>query len=268
MLVQERFIPMIQTPKHGPDRCTVLVFAVLLHYSKTYVLTTVGGRGEPFTNKLYSLTGNASESQWSEEFPPMPTKRKWTTVICSNAKLIVAGGMTDVTLRTVEVLNAEEVPYTWSTATSLPSPFHRASAAICNGRIFMLGGSGEGEQNETSVLTCQLKDLLQSSTHSDTNACDVWSRIADLPVSKSTCASLGDQLLAIGGKEADDKFSSDVYTYDLLTDSWKIVSQLSIARCSCFAAVLSNDQIMVLGGWIKKQHDTDSVEIGKCVKDN
>jgi hypothetical protein len=41
--------------------------------------------------QLFSLTGEGSGRRWSEEFPPMPTKREASMALCTGAALIVAG---------------------------------------------------------------------------------------------------------------------------------------------------------------------------------
>ena len=225
------------------------------------LLTTIGGL--PYTNKLFSLIGKDVNRKWTEKFPPMPTKRQWATTLCTETILVVAGGIGegDIMLMTVEVLNTETCK--WFKAASLPEPFHRASATTCDDRIYMLGGSGLGGQHTKSVFTCQLDTLLQSTSTSS----GVWSKVADLPVTKATCVSLHHQLLVIGGKETEDKFSTAIHMYDPGTNLWAVISHMTIARRSCFAAVLPNsEQVMVVGGWVTRYTDSDSVEIATCVK--
>ena len=55
------------------------------------LLTAIGGKTSKFevTNSLLSLTDN----KWTERFPPMPTKRWLTAVVCSGRTLVVAGGV-------------------------------------------------------------------------------------------------------------------------------------------------------------------------------
>ena len=58
-------------------------------------LTTVGGfGGGKDTNKLFSLTGAGEDGDktWSEDFPPMPTKRCLVSALCIGTALIIAGG--------------------------------------------------------------------------------------------------------------------------------------------------------------------------------
>ena len=53
----------------------------------------------------------------------MPTKRQWTTALCTGTTLIVAGGMgVDTVLSIVEVMNTES--HQWSTAADLPEPMY------------------------------------------------------------------------------------------------------------------------------------------------
>ena len=224
------------------------------------LLTTVGGL--PFTNQLFSLTDDGTSKVWTEVYPRMPSKRQWATTLSIDTILLVAGGVGegDVVLSTVEILDAQTSQ--WSTAARLPEPFHRASATICRGQIYMLGATGEGKKHTKSVFTCYLNDLLHSTSSSST----VWSRIADLPVTKSTCVSLNHQLLAIGGKDADEKVSSAIHLYDLATKNWRVISHMSIARRSCFAAVVPESKLVVVGGWVSTYSDSDSVEIATCTE--
>ena len=77
-----------------PD-CPVKEFALAVING---TLTTVGGYGEDNkdTNKLFSLAdgGEVCEKTWSENFPPMPTKRYGVSALCTGTALIVVGGAT------------------------------------------------------------------------------------------------------------------------------------------------------------------------------
>ena len=123
------------------------------------LLTVVGGHmygTSVITNQLFSLTGKGSSREWTEKFPPMPTKRYWTIALCTEAALIVAGGWDDKSallgLQTVEVMNTEAIQ--WSTAADLPQPLWFAPASVCGDQIYILGGS--------NMYTCSLQALLQS----------------------------------------------------------------------------------------------------------
>ena len=62
------------------------------------LLTTVGGL--PFTNQLFSLTVSCTSKPWTEVYPPMPSKRQWTTTLSIDTILLVAGGVEEDVLIT------------------------------------------------------------------------------------------------------------------------------------------------------------------------
>ena len=231
-------------------------------------LTTIGG--DPFTNKQMSLT---DERKWMEKFPPMPTKRRQVTAVSTETVLIIAGGVGENgRLATVEVLNFETSQ--WSTAADLPESLSYSSAAVHGDQLYMLGG----DWGDKSVYTCSVSALLltctqkssleeRTSTLSLSNSSSgVWSKLPDLPVKESTCVTFCGQLLAVGGRDSDYKPTSAVYMHN--QNSWNIISHMTIARWTCFAAVLHNNKLMVVGGktvtndmWI----DSDSVEFGSLI---
>ena len=203
------------------------------------LLTTVGGEN---SNKLFSLRGR----KWIDVFPPMTTRRCWVTSLCIGRALIVAGGTARGTLATVEVMNTDTRQ--WSRAADLPQPMSTASATVCGDRIYMCEGK--------SVITCSLPALLQSchpqifeaQPSTPSPQCPVWSTVADLPVKQSTLVSINNRLLAIGGCDSDNKPTTAVHLYDPVNNNWQTISHLSTPRRLCFAIVLPNNMIMVVGG--------------------
>ena len=239
------------------------------------LLTTIGGetQKDEVTNSLLSLTDN----KWTKLFPPMPTKRWLTAVVCSGRSLVVAGGSTGYKkpkLSTVEVMDTETLQ--WSTASSLPHPLHQASATLCGDQVYMLGGFDQSEQSK-SVFTCSLGALLQScqtqspgerlKTLSLASRPEVWHQLADTPVTLSTCASLHGRLLAVGGKDSDGKKTTVIHMYNTTTNSWEVISHMTTPRCRCLLAVLPHNQLMVVAGRTPDSSftGTDSVEIASIV---
>ena len=247
------------------------------------MLTAVGGWN---TNQLFSLVSEKDNDLsvgpdspddddtrcWVEVFPPMPTKRCWTTCLSSKSVLIVAGGEgsteEEKALATVELMDTNSLQ--WSTASSLPSGLKLASATACNARVYLLGGKTSGGTSSTAAFVCSLADLLQSS-HSqlpspdsgDTTEIsdipkqindddDVWSIMANLPLADCTCVSLSGQLLAVGGRTLGESgsCSTAVNLYNADTDTWEEISNMSIGRSSCFAAIVPDGQLMVVGGMV------------------
>ena len=216
--------------------------------------TTIGGR---VTNKLMSLT---VKGKWTEKFPPMPTQRHFVSAVCTRTDLIVAGGVGKDNLNvltTVEVLNIEN--RLWSTAVDLPEPLQHHSVTVCGDQLYMLGGACDHMPTK-SVYTCSLSALFQTYTQRSlvgtfkcalslsNSSSGVWSKLPDLPVMESTCVTFCGQLLAVGGVDSDNKPTTAVYMYNQATNSWNVISHMATARRRPFAAVLPNNQLMVVGG--------------------
>ena len=237
------------------------------------LLTAIGGKtsNNEVTNSLLSLTDN----KWTKQFPPMPTKRCVTAVVCSGRSLVVAGGVVEgrKRLSAVEVMDTETLQ--WSTATSLPHPLHQASATLCGDKVYMLGGFDQNDKQSKSVFTSSLDTLLQScqpqslgarlKTLSLASKPKVWHQLADTPVTLSACTSLHGQLMAVGGYDSDGKETTAIHMYNTTTNSWEVISDMATPRRRCLVAVLPHNELMVVGG-LMTYVETDSVEIASIVR--
>ena len=221
------------------------------------LLTLVGGdcHGGGTTNQLFSLTREGSGKRWTEKFPPMPTKRYGSTALCTGTALIAAGGKNEgrFLLKTVEVMNTETLQ--WSTAADLPQPLWCAPGAVCGDHVYIL----LLESDSKSMYTCPVGTLIQSYRSRPT--ANVWNKVYAPPLTTTTCVSIFDRLLTIGGSNSNYQLTTAVHMYNPTTDSWEVISHMRIPRCDCFAAVLPNNQLMVVGGEIAGLIDSDSVEV-------
>ena len=256
----------------GPQR--EFAFAVI-----DGLVTGVGGlAGDAInhkeTNKLFSLTGEGSGRQWTEKFPPMPTKRSNVSALCTGTVLIVAGGTDENNqkLKTVEVMNVKTGR--WHTAPDLPEPLSASSLTLCGDLLYLLGGFNNYGKSyiNYSVYSCSLSSLplsigsksLQEHLSTQSSKDSPWNRVADLPVSLSTAVSLHGQLLAIGGVDSEDKPSAAVRMYQPTTNSWEIISHMKTPRAFCLSAVLPDNQLMVMGG-TTDDNNCYSVEFGTII---
>ena len=250
------------------------------------LLTTIGGYHDQqgYSNELFSFTAagdggcdTTEPASWTRRFPPMPTMRYGTTALytsAENARLIVAGGWGERgALNTVEVMNVETEQ--WFSAAKLPMPTLGSSGAICGDHIYLHGG--EVYKGHTKHLyTCSLSSLLQScsptsglesnrgSEHpKDTRASTVtvWCRSngRDLPAQISTCVSLNDRLLVVGGYDSGKPVTA-IHCHSC-DRSWEIISHMHSARCYSFAVVLGDSSRLVVAGGIVDGTPSDSVEI-------
>ena len=168
----------------------------------------------------------------------------------------------------VEVLNTETQQ--WHTAPDLPEPLAWSSLTLCGNFIYLF-------KMTNSVYSCSLSSLLLSAAGSKSpgehpastpvlsSKDSIWNRIAYVPLVLSTAVTLHGRLLAIGGVDSEGIPSTAVHIYHPTTDSWEVISHITTARVRCLAAVLPNNQLMVVGGLITMDKKCDSVEFGRRV---
>ena len=223
-------------------------------------LTAVGGslqdcnrRVKCYSNKLFSFKDTGV---WTEdEFPHMPTKRDSTLSVNIGTALVVAGGRTTggAILKTVEVLCTQTLQ--WTTVPSLPVPLQNASGAVCGGEVYVLGGVSKDFFENKAVFTCSVDSLVKlcepkslgARLMNSLTSTNLWRRLADVPVTKSTCTSLCGHLLAVGGEDSRYSPTEIIHMYDSMLNSWRVVSQMSVARSNCLVASLRGNRLMVGG---------------------
>ena len=245
-------------------------------------LTTIGGCQHPdnYSNELFSLTGEAlghdrGTCSWTKEFPPMKTRRCNTTTLCTEAFLIVAGGVTTdrKVLKTVEVMNLDTRE--WSVAADIPSPLYGASLVVNEDRLYMAGGSDKDGEAVQTIYRCSLINLLprvHGRQPSKRGLKKVWKsrKIANIPVTDTTCILVQGRLLTIGGMNWNGRTTDAVHVYDPLKRRWITVSHMSLPRSECFVAYLpEKNEILVAGGYTEKSFAvcnlTDDVEVAIAI---
>ena len=218
------------------------------------------GYASCYTNKLWSLDIDIDSADWTNKFPSMPTNRAFTVALNTGANLIVAGGVGGAYLMTVEIMDIEKSQ--WMTAANLPQRMWGASGTVCRDSVYLMGGVGEKGVNLFTVFTCSVEDLLKSCVsgslismvtnvltlgRSSATAGSVWKRLTDIPVTRATCVSVHDCVLAIGGKNSNGKPTTDIHMYNQATRTWLAIDHIPSARYSCFAVVHGNT-ICTIGG--------------------
>ena len=228
---------------------------------KGLVTAVSGEQSDEASKVLLSLTG---QQMWSELFPPMIYHCNVPGVASTSTSLIVAGGwgLKDrKSMAQVELLDLDS--FQWSTVANLPHPRHQSSVAICGGKLYVGAGLCDGK-TYSSVLTCALSDLVQSSLSQSQSLAarlssalkfystpsTMWTEIAELPVKRSSLVVLQGRLLSIGGIK-EDGYSSAVLQYDTATNTWKSIGHMNNKRSVCLAASLPGNKIIVVGGFNK-----------------
>ena len=238
-----------------PDSPTINCPSVIVNN----LLTLVGGHYGQIsrsTNVLFSLTEEYDGSRkWTLKFPPMPTERHDSTALCTRKTLIVAGGKSGLysMIQTVEVMNMETLQ--WSIAADLPEPMSHPPCAVCGDLVYILHTLLE----TNTMYTCPVSTLIQSCRSTPT--ANMWNKVAAPPVTSTACVSMYGLLLTVGGKDSDNDPTTTVYVYNPSTNSWGTVSHMIKPRYYCFAAVLPNNHLIVVGGSTDGLTETDSVEL-------
>ena len=232
-------------------------------------LTTIGGMN-PFTctNKVFTH----DDKRWVELYPPMPTERDEAAVLSTITHVVVMGGASwGWFINTTEILNIETKQ--WSTASPLPYKIYKATTTLCGETLYLMGGYTDSNDNH-SVISCQLRDLLEQSTlsiqrqpsSSTATHSKVWQNIPDLPVWTSACATVQGHVLAIGGEDKQGKSSSVIYRYVQQKNEWTVVNNnMMIARSKCLTTVLPDNNLLVVGGYNDSER-TDETEISTVVQ--
>ena len=228
------------------------------------LLTAVGGTDMwKKTNKLLSY----KDKKWVENFPSMPTKRCNPAVVSNDNILVVIGGYQenekfdgtpDKRLETVEIMHIKTK--NWFSAAPLPYGITEGAATICGDFLYIVGDNTSFSSFSKVVSFCSLKTLLHSNAQESSTT--VWQKTESLPVNSIWCTSVKGQLLAIGGVDFDIDKMTPIRKYNSVVNTWDIVSHMAIGRCHCLAAVLSDDQLIIVGGFIDGiVNKTDEVEI-------
>jgi len=192
----------------------------------------------------------------------MPTKRCEAAVISAQNYLIAVGGygVGEGRLPTVEVMDMNTLE--WYTAASLPEPVSLMSSTVCGGRLYLLGGFDKYGKAIHAVFTCTLDSLICSCHPHPSNA-SVWQRVADVPVVFSTCITLNETVLAVGGIDSDGSCIHSVRMYNPDSDSWLLLGNMTAARCRCLVVGL-RDCIIAVGGYTSRSFERAcaTVEVG------
>ena len=248
-------------------------------------LVSVGGQTTTgsiiSTKSLLSLPLSRRKKHWIETLPPMSVARCNAAAVTSGSLVIVAGGYDKGReLDIVEVLDIST--WQWNAVPSLPKCLSNLVGALCGRgsgepRLYFAGGF-EGCASK-SVFSCPVSNLVSGdgshNTHQSplviteeegeeengSKSTIVWRQMSDLPVASSTIANFGDCLVSVGGIDDTYQPTGSVYHFDEETGLWSELCVVRSKRERCFAVVLAEGKMIVVGGATKSGGKTDGVEI-------
>ena len=208
------------------------------------------------TNEVY--TYDERSRKWKQTIPPMPTARHSPGVLSLQSALVVAGGVTPISVEctaAVEIFKADTSQ--WYRTDQLPTACQDISPVVIGNTCYALGGY-DWPLRLNQALYASVDDLLRNAvpvnqtTHSgSTDTLSAWKTLANTPTYAPAAAVLAGNLLAIGGKETSEGGADkkEVYMFSPSTNSWIYISDLPEPRSHTAVAVLSSTEILVIGGW-------------------
>ena len=201
-------------------------------------LTTVGGGDyrSGYTNKLFTLR----QRQWVEEYPPMNTARSHPAVVSTSGSdyIIVIGGRGDGSGWTGTVELFQVKTRRWYELTNIPLPLTLPSATICGNQLHVIG------YDDDNGFSCSIPSSDEPITSQSIPHLISWTSLPRLPVTRSTAATLYEQLVIIGGME----WSTVNSIHQLVDGQWVVIGSMSSDRSTCLVVSPSPDRMMIVGG--------------------
>ena len=226
------------------------------------ILTSVGGFGVEYTNRLLSFSENEG---WKESLPPMGTPRAQAIVVTTDHHLVVAGGFEGV--KSLDIVEGFSLANgVWSAVNKLPSPLYGGSGALCAGKIYLAPESVQSGTSQAIVFACSIDDLFRPVTRVLFRRANPWQKQKCLPVPLATITAFGGHIVAVGGKDMQVRGSyASCGVWALVKDTWKSIPNMRVRRWSPIIVPIADQQLFVVGGKANFDNISD-VELGLVAK--
>ena len=196
---------------------------------------------------------------WAEKLPSLPTPRYSATAVSSDSYIVIAGGELGAErLSSIEVIDTSVERPSWYNVGVLPEPIHGPRMVVWKDKL-VVGLGMVFEFFTRTLYTIPLSKLLKKDLPVTASA---WTKLSDTPRKRSALAVICEQLVTIGGTDAEKTPQTKCAVYDPRKKCWNEFSNLSMRRA--LPAAVSTDQgIFVIGGIFSVGHClTKTTEIG------
>jgi N-acetylneuraminic acid mutarotase len=197
----------------------------------------IGGRGKEERHDRYTYVYDPAKDSWEIKNKPLFPRSNHAVAALGN-KIYVFGGNDSAGKAEAYDVDADN----WKELAPIPSPrMHiNYSAAVCNGKIFLIGGLEKkgGPYYDTDSNKNEMYDPVNNT----------WTEKAPLPSPRQTAAitAFENKIYVISGKfKYDDR--NDVFAYDPETDTWQTKAPMPETRFISGVAVVK-DKIVVMTG--------------------
>jgi N-acetylneuraminic acid mutarotase len=157
-------------------------------------------------------------------------------------------------------LDLDDPNATWQSKADMPNPRNHFGYATVNGKIYVIGGQ---QELENDAVNQNEVDVYDPTT-------DSWSTVAMLPKPLShfhatTSVYKGRYILTAGGENPHETAQSSVYLFDTVTNKWSALTSLPAARRAAAGAIVG-DTYVVSGGYLRSTGQTYDVYTADLTK--
>ena len=212
------------------------------------------------TNQL--TTWDKETQRWVCMLPPMQMARQDCSVTSYRDWLLVAGGTNfKKPIHNVEFM--DKVTLQWQAIHSLPKPSVGMTTCVVKNTWYLIGGMNFVEPGKGETGPKEYAFALNVDKNIATNK---WTTIANTPLYCSTAVPFGEHLMAMGGTDSPTSrtFNASMFLYSAVNEKWMYVGNMPTARCQVTCVVLSQGQLVILGGQERVSKWCRTVEILYC----
>lgn len=240
---QEHFIVQVYVSEDNEwtslPECPVKLFAMAVVNQQ---LVLVGGCDHNDCDQATVVAWKDASQRWTQPYPNMPTARTAAAAVSYQQYLVVAGGNGEASaLNTVEILNSSTKQ--WLIGVPLPSKGHFLTPALVGDTLYLLGGWLVSPNKQ--MFSISLPKLVSHATSAA--RAPRWT-VTPISLKNSTCVSINNSLLAVGGENNSDERSLAICLYDPETRQWNKAGELPTPLAVCACAALPSGQLVVMGG--------------------
>jgi N-acetylneuraminic acid mutarotase len=177
---------------------------------------------------------NVDTQQWTE-MPDLPEALASGGLVALNGKLHYFGG-NDSSRNDVGdhyVLDLNDLGDGWTSAASLPNPRSHFGYAMVDGKIYVLAGQSDNDEDLTTTSAVHVRDPASPGA---------WQPVASAPANVSHISSstfeFGNRILVAGGESDHEAPVASVRAFDQRANTWTTLTSLPAARFSGVAAAI------------------------------
>ena len=203
------------------------------------------------TNKV--STFDETSQTWKPYYPDLLSVRSKPGVVTHLEHVIVAGGGNTATVvqDDIEVLNWVENSRWRKVSINLPVPMYDFTPIIADDHYVIVGYYDADMKTNRSAYKIPVNEITRLGDQQQTSDTPTkWITMTSATHWDTALVPSSSPPVVVGGQDQSGT-TSDIKMYDDSSKSWKNISSLSSGRSSVAIAAVSNNAIIVIGGYTK-----------------